>query len=276
MRVARVFPRRTKASPDDGLAFFGPPGLFPPEVDRAEISVTFTWDLPEAERLLKAWRHVAPSQLGGPALGLPSGEFEPGRYLRRGYVITSRGCPNRCWFCSAWKREQGFRELKIHAGTNVLDDNLLAASPEHIAAVFDMLRRQKGPIEFTGGLEAARLKPWHVTLLASLHPNPKQVFLAYDTPDDYEPLRNAAALLRSAGLIGPAKRIRAYVLVGYPGDSTAAAERRLHDTLALGILPMAMLYRGDAGLRDPSWMRFQKYWSRPAFISHVSKEGIRT
>ncbi len=32
-RIARVFVRRTRATPDDELAFVGRPGLFPPEVD---------------------------------------------------------------------------------------------------------------------------------------------------------------------------------------------------------------------------------------------------
>jgi len=31
--IARVFPRRTRATPTDELAFIGEPGLFPPEVD---------------------------------------------------------------------------------------------------------------------------------------------------------------------------------------------------------------------------------------------------
>lgn len=32
-RIIRVFPRRTKATPDDSMAFIGEPGLFTPEVD---------------------------------------------------------------------------------------------------------------------------------------------------------------------------------------------------------------------------------------------------
>jgi hypothetical protein len=34
-RMIRVFPRKTKASPDDELAYFGPPDLFA-EADAAE------------------------------------------------------------------------------------------------------------------------------------------------------------------------------------------------------------------------------------------------
>lgn len=158
MRIARVFPRRTSATPCDDLAFVGdPPGLFPPEVDEVHISVAFTWDMEEADRLAKEWRHIAPVKIGGPATGEKGLDFEPGRYLKPGYVITSRGCRNRCWFCSVWRREGDIRELPIRDGWNVLDDNLLATSWGHFVRVCRMLARQKQKPEFTGGLEAAIL-----------------------------------------------------------------------------------------------------------------------
>ena len=230
--------------------------------------MAFTYDRAAGERLAEEWARVAPVEIGGPAYGRPGGEFEPGRYLRRGYIITSRGCPNRCWFCSVWKREPALLELTIRDGTNVLDDNLLACSEEHIRAVFAMLGRQRGPVQFSGGLEAARLRDWHVDLLAGL--KPKQAFFAYDTEDDLEPLRVAAGKLREAGLIDRAKRIRAFVLCGFPKDTIEAAERRLRSVLGLGIIPMAMIYRDESGKRERIWMRFQKIWSRPAYISHAS------
>jgi hypothetical protein len=167
-RLIRVFPRRTAATPTDELAYTGPPDLFS-EADRVHVSVTFTWDIPVAEKLAKQWEVVAPVEVGGPAFNQPGGEFVPGQYVAPGYVITSRGCPNKCWFCSVWKREKGqLRELPIRDGWNVLDDNLLACSETHIRAVFAMLARQRRAVEFTGGLEAAKLQPWHAELLAEL------------------------------------------------------------------------------------------------------------
>lgn len=263
--IARVFPRRTNASPVDNLAFFDAPGLFPIEADAVHVSVTFTWDLERARRLAESWDKVAPVTLGGPAMGAPGGDFVPGMYLKSGYVITSRGCPNCCWFCCVPKREGGLRELPITEGNNVLDDNLLACSESHIRAVFSMLRRQKyGRPEFTGGLEAARLQDWHVDLLSSL--KPKQVFFAYDTPDDWEPLVIAAKKMHEAGCNPASKRVRAYCLIGFPGDTMDAAEKRLRATLALGVIPMAMLWRDDTGARDRGWRRMQGLWSRPAMI----------
>jgi hypothetical protein len=264
VKTARVFPRRTNATPTDNLAFVGDPGLFTPEVDEVEISVTFTWDIPEGERLYRAWKHIAPVSIGGPALGERGEEFVPGKYLKDGYVITSRGCPNNCWFCSVPKREGDIRELPITQGWNVLDDNLLACSDAHVGNVFFMLLRQQHKAEFTGGLEAARLQDWHIDYLSEI--KPKQIFFAYDTPDDLEPLRDAGNRLIEAGFTTASHSLRCYVLIGYPKDTIEKAEIRLRETMECGFTPMAMLWRNDRGHRDSRWMKFQRVWAKPAII----------
>ena len=197
--------------------------------------------------------------------------FTPGRYVKEGYVLTSRGCPNRCWFCSVRRREGAeIRELPITAGWNVLDDNLLACSDQHIRNVFEMLKGQKsnGRIQFTGGLEAKRLKAWHVEALRELRP--KQMFFAYDTPDDLEPLREAGRMLLNAGFTTTSHALRAYVLCGWQKDTFDDATRRMEETVAAGFMPMAMLYRGQDGRRSPDWMRWQRTWARPALIARAS------
>ena len=161
MRLIRVFPRKTKASPDDELAYFGPPGFFA-EADEVHISVAFTQDRATADRLEREWRHIAPVKVGGVAYGDTSLEFIPGRYIKPGYTITSRGCPERCWFCGVWKKWPEAHPMAIHPGWNILDDNLLACPRPHVEAVFDMLRQQGRRVEFTGGLEAKRLQEYQV------------------------------------------------------------------------------------------------------------------
>ena len=202
INIARVFSRRTTATPDDALAFTTPPPkdlLALPDIDEVHISVTFTYDMQKAEQLAETWAKTGlPVRMGGAAMGEPGGEFMPGMYLKRGYVITSRGCNNSCWFCSAWKREGGLRELEIKDGFNILDDNLLACSEKHIREVFEMLKQQPETPVFTGGLEARLLKSWHVDLLRTV--KPKRMYFAYDTPDDYEPLIQAGQLLREGGI----------------------------------------------------------------------------
>ena len=267
-QMLRVFPRRTKATPNDDRVRIGMPGLFdiPGEYDEIHISVTFSWDLPLAERMAKVWGEYGPVRVGGPATGMRGEDFIPGTYIKDGYVITSRGCPNHCWFCSVWRREgQEIRELPITEGWNVLDDNLLACSDEHIKSVFNMLRRQKHPIEFTGGLEAARLKPWMAEALRTLRP--KQLFFAYDTPDDLDPLRTAGEMLLKSGFTVASHALRSYVLCGYKGDTFSRAEERMNQAMIAGFMPMAMLFRNYHGETDPEWRRFQRVWARPAIIA---------
>jgi hypothetical protein len=261
-KIVRVFPRRTNASPTDELAYFGEPTMFV-EADEVHISVTFTYDINRAEYLAEQWQQIGSVKLGGPAFNQPSGAFIPGLYLRNGYVITSRGCPNRCWFCSVWKREPKLIELPICDGVNVLDDNLLACSEQHIRNVFAMLKRQHGAKQFTGGLDAKLLLPWHIDLLLDL--KSKQMFFSFDTKDDYEPLRIASLMLREAGFTR--NQMRAYCLIGFPGDRFEKAEFRLNQCIELGFFPMAMLFRNYKGNVDINWFRFQKEWARPYIIA---------
>lgn len=273
MKIIRVFPRRTKATPDDeDVRINCPPGLFD-EADEVHVSVAFTWDLERAEWLAKQWRHVAPVKIGGPATGERSGDFVPGMYLKKGYVITSRGCPNHCWFCAVPKREGDIRELPITEGWNVQDDNLLACSDDHIRAVFAMLKMQKHFVEFTGGLEAARLKTWHVAAMKKLRI--KQMFFAYDTPNDLNPLRWAGRALWKGGFkTHPnSHALRCYVLCGYQHDTTSKAHDRMLETMEAGFTPMAMLWKDETGKQSPEWKKFQREWARPAIMYGRHREG---
>lgn len=268
--IARVFPRRTIQTPRDELVFIGEPPLFVPAIDEVHISVTFTWDLPEAERIARAWEKIAPVKIGGPATGMAGSDFTPGKYIKRGVVITSRGCPNRCPFCFVWRRDGATRELPITDGWIVQDDNLLACSREHFDAVISMLGRQPEKAQFTGGLEARRLRLSHTEALYSIRP--AQIFFALDNMNNLEALRYAVDLCKKAGFkTHPSSHVlRAYVLIGYKGDTFAKAESRLNAVKSLGLTPMAMLYRDESGKYDLSWRRFQRSWARPCAIWAVN------
>ena len=273
MKIARVFPRRTNATPDDELAFTTPPPKILPDIDEVHVSVTFTYDMEKAEQLAEAWYKTGlPVMMGGPAFNETGGEFVPGRYLKHGYVITSRGCPNRCHFCSVPKRE-GYllRELAVKDGFNILDDNLLACSEKHIREVFEMLKRQSEKPLFTGGLEAKLLKQWHVDLLRDV--KTQRMYFAYDTPDDYEPLVTAGKLLANNDIKRSSRKAYCYVLIGYDGDTMEKAEKRLRDTWKAGFFPFAMLYRDEKGEVQQDWKQFQRLWARPQIINQKLKEG---
>jgi len=122
--------------------------------------------------------------------------------------------------------------------------------------------------QFTGGLEAKRLMSWHCRELRKLHP--KQMFFAYDSPEDLTPLRRAGAMLLRRGFTVASHCLRCYVLCGYPKDTFGAAAERMAQTTDAGFMPMAMLYRDKLGERDPEWMEWSRQWARPAIIAAKS------
>ena len=68
--MIRVFPRRTKWTPNDDLAFIGEPPIIgrPPDLP-VYVSCSFTWDLNECERLYRSWLdHYSDVQIYKPIL----------------------------------------------------------------------------------------------------------------------------------------------------------------------------------------------------------------
>jgi hypothetical protein len=253
-------------SPTDRDAYFGPPDLFTPAYDAVHISVLFTWDLAKAEKLKEAWEHTAPVTIGGPAVNgeLPE-PFVPGAYVGNGGVITSRGCPNECPWCFI---RHPLVELEIHPGNNILDNNVLASSPAHLDAVFQMLGHER-EVKFTGGLEADRITDGIAERLRSLRL--RRVYLAYDHPSRLAGFRRATAILRKHL---SREQVSAYVLIGRGKDTMDHAEARLREVWEAGAMPFAMLYRDKSGaypLPEKEWRHFQRSWVRPAAIRATMK-----
>lgn len=273
MRIARVFPRKTNATPTDDLCFFDdPPLLTLPEIDEVHVSCAFTYDKIKAYQLAYAWETAGvPVKIGGPAFFDRGGDFTPGMYIKRGYVMTSRGCNNHCWFCSVHGREGQIREIPINEGYNVLDSNLLQCSDMHVNSVFDMLSRQKEKPIFTGGLEARILKPWHCRRLREIRT--KRAYFAYDTPDDLEPLIEAGKMLLDAGFTRESHSLCCYCLIGYKGDTFEKSGMRLHQAIDAGFVPYAMLYRDAQGRIDKAWRQFQREWVRPEIVTTATKKA---
>ncbi len=268
MSIARVFPTKTSYSPTDGDAYFSEPGLFMPPYDEVHISVLFSWDIERAKYLMRAWDHIAPVKIGGFAIGGESREeFTPGWYVKKGVTITSRGCPSRCPWCMV---KSPLKEIAIHRGNIVQDNNLLACSNNHIKKVFDMLRGQK-QISFPGGLDCTRLKDWHVEELRGLSIH--QLWLAYDDECKFKYFKSAVERLSR---YFNRDKIRAYVLIGFDSDTIAKAEARLRGVYLMGSLPFAMLYRdydGSCPNPEKEWRQFQRSWARPAAIKTIMGHG---
>lgn len=258
--MIRVFPRQTKWTPTDDLAFIGEPGLFRPPVQPVRVSVTFTWDIPEGERLARAWGAYYPDvEIGGPAFGDPGGEFVPGRFVKAGVSITSRGCPKKCPWCFVPGREGSVRELPITDGYIVQDNNILACSRPHIEGVFAMLKRRKQAAIFSGGIDTSLLQPWHRELFDSIRL--KELWFACDSAAALPLLERAAVILDGI----PAYKRRCYVMIGFDGETLEQAEKRLERVFELGFYPFCQLYQNDKIKEyDKNWKALNRKWSRPA------------
>lgn len=248
--------------PGDPDSYHGLPSMFMPDYDEIHISVTFTWDIKRGHFLKEQWRDYGKKILiGGPAFGNQEDNFVPGKYLKKGIVITSRGCNNNCNFCMVPKKEDKLREIKINEGHIINDNNLLQCSKKHLRKVFDMLKKQKA-IEFKGGLQADLITDKIVEELRGLRI--KELWLACDTNSSLKNLRKAFQKLTK---YFNRKKLRCYVLIG---KNWGEENYRLREVYKIGFLPFAQLYQPENRIKySRVWRDFARRWSRPAIIKHL-------
>lgn len=282
MKILRVFPERTSMTPTDDLVRIGAPDLLPDpdDITQVHVSCVFTWHRDLCRQLRKLWKERlgVPVILGGPAFEDEGHAFVPGRYLKHGITITSRGCPNRCAWCYVPKREGELRLLPITDGDTVQDNAILACPEDHFAAVCEMLTRQAKGARFVGGFDAKMLSHRHIKHMAPLRI--REIWLACDTMAALGPLSRAVEMLRClpamTSVADPRQKLRCYVLIGRGAESIDRAERRLDAVWRAGCLPFAQLFRDDNGLVQTSreWRALARKWSRPAAMYAAHKVEV--
>ena len=274
MKILRVFIRRTSQTPDDDYVRIGMPDLFmPKDVDKVHISTIFSWDKEEAIRLQKNYLQYYPKVIvGGPAFanGSYNPKFIPGRYVKKGITITTRGCNFNCPWCLVPKYEGRFKEINIEVGNIIQDNNILLASREHLQKVFQMLRTQKG-IRFLGGLDKRLLKDRHIEELRSL--SIKELWFSFDSWSYKTTFTKIMEKLKNAGF--SRNQIRCYVLAGF-NEPIQTSEERLRFVYDCGALPYAQNYqpvnekKRFAGENSREDNLFIRRWSRPAIIKSIN------
>lgn len=267
--IFRVFVRRTSYTPDDPLAFVGPPPMkeLIPEHDEVHVSCTFTWDMDEAEDLAFQWEVATkkPVRLGGPAYHSPVEGFTPGLYVRKGITFTSRGCNNNCPWCGVRAMEGKLRELPITEGNIIQDNNFLQCSRAHKDKVFDMLRKQRG-ICFRGGLEPDLIDDHFIDNITSLRI--AELWLACDTDAALPKFKEACAKLKAAGF--DRNKIKCYSLIGHDMEKE---EQRNREIYYAGAMPFSQLERDFSRIKTEysrEWKAFERQWQRPAAtVAHM-------
>ena len=259
-KIIRVFPRRNSYTPTDDMAFFDSPGLWIPYHDEVHVCCVFTWDLKKCLELQKDWQAITdkPVMIGGPALGNAGGEFVPGRYVRQGVTVTSRGCNNNCSFCFVPKREGKLRPLPILDGNIMQANNFLQEMKPHRREAYDMLKTQKKVI-FAGGLQASLLKDWDIEEMRGLRI--RKMFFACDCDANIPIIQKTGERMLKAGF--SRDHLHCYVLCG---DDIAKNEARCMAVYEAGMMPFAQLYQPETPIEySKEWKQFHRKWSRPAY-----------
>jgi organic radical activating enzyme len=250
------------------------PDLFMPKnVLKVHISTIFSWDKEEAFKLQKDYLQYYPKVIvGGPAFANNSynPKFIPGKYVKKGITITTRGCNFNCPWCLVPKYEGRFKEINIEVGNIIQDNNILLASKEHLRKVFQMLKTQK-QIRFLGGLDKRLIKDWHIEELRSL--KIKELWLSFDSWSNRISFMRVMEKLKKAGF--SRNQIRCYVLIGF-NEPIQASEERLRFVYDCGALPYVQVYQPInekkrlAGEKSREDNLFVRRWSRPAIIKTMN------
>jgi hypothetical protein len=192
------------------------------ERDAMNISVVFTWDLPEARKIADLYRDRK-VRIGGPAVELAKLELPgfflgchaeiggdyPGVLQRFNHLATrtSVGCPRKCKFCSV-PRVAAMKSIEMSGAPItaladwpdlpvLADDNLLFTPAAHFDKVCDRLEKW-GWCDFNQGIDCRKLTDYHAERIARIkHP---KVRMALDNPALFAVWDEAFEKLRRAGI----------------------------------------------------------------------------
>ncbi|HEY5555887.1 hypothetical protein [Acetobacterium sp.] len=275
-KILRVFPKRTSYTPDDLLTYCAngivqaPMFNLFPDFDEVHISCIFTWDKEFCEKLAFQFKQFQnkPVKLGGPAFNSPTVGFNPGLYIKKNIIFTSRGCNNNCPWCIVPKIEGKLKELLVVEGNIIQDNNFLQTSKHHKDIVFEMLKKQSR-ICFKGGLEPDLIDDHFVENARGLRI--KEMWLACDTDQALKTFETACKKLVDVGFTR--EHIKCYALIG---DDMSKNEERLRRIWTAGAMPFAQLYRDFTAIKTtyPKEINaFARQWQRPAAINMHMKKG---
>jgi len=208
--------------------------------------------------------------------------------LRSAYVLSTRGCPHACTFCSPVEMRSRFLPYRVRdvesvaeelayvasLGANVVyfnDDNFLR-DRERVAALCEAILRRRLSISWLADARVDDVEPAMLpllrragcsTLCMGVESGSQRVLDALRKGITVEQTRRAAAAIRRAGIW-----MVAYVILGSPGETDAEREAtwRLVDEIRPELVqchrfayyPMA---RGERG--DPTWS-----WQGDKFASN--------
>lgn len=161
--------------------------MFKVAVDYVFVSCIFEKNRAKAA----AWGKIKNAIVGGtgydPTVQLPP-EIEA-EVIRDNIGFTTRGCPNKCFFCVVPQKEGGIRPVadiydiwdRKAKKITLLDNNILALE-DHFLKIAAQIKKENLQVDFNQGLDMRMLSPDVVNALQRLRIKRKR--FAWDLDDD--------------------------------------------------------------------------------------------
>jgi hypothetical protein len=249
------------------------------EGDTVNLSVVFTWNIPEAYARACWYRSLGfKVRAGGPALFVRKHDLEDvaecgGEYpdaIARHHpqaTIASRGCPVGCWFCIVPKMEgKAFTFLPDFPVRPILCDNNLSALPiEYQEHIISRYQREDVPLlDANSGFEPRTFDGGTFARWSKINRGPWR--FAYDELAEREDVRRTLGILKDVR----SKLKRVYVLIG--NEPVAECLGRIREVLEWGGEPHVQPYIKLNALERRPKVRFD--WSEQ-LLRDVARWGNR-
>ena len=181
------------------------------------------------------------------------------------FVFTTRGCVNRCPYCSVprieketwvnpnWKNQVDFRRLHI----SIQDNNLTAQPIEHFKEVMHFCRKFGLITTIESGLDCRLFNEDHLEAIRDVRFDKRGLRFAFDHMEQDGHLQKVLQMCAEAG-IGKA-RILVYVLYNF-NDTPQEAEYRMREVLKYKFRPYPQEYTPlNKITRNPHYIG--KFWT---------------
>lgn len=201
------------------------------------------------------------------------------------FTFTSRGCPNKCAYCSVWRIESepwinpSWRDHVIDSKPCAMlsDNNLSATPPEHLHAVIDFLVRKKKHVIFDNGFDVKHITEDMARRLGKVKFTRSGMRVAFDRIEEDGVFQAAVEKLKAGGV--PKGEILAYCLFNFT-DTPQQAYYRMKECVRLGIRPYPQQYTPLNQAVDRKKKKFiGKAWTEPlvkAFRGYWLMAGVYT